>query len=76
MEKVWVEVPKALSLERKCLHCTGQYSILCVPPLRYNTRQIDRVQQRISEPYEHYCFLRDNIEKKKKNTFERENSSV
>jgi len=27
------------------------------------TRQIDRVQRRISEPYEHHC-LKDNIEKK------------
>ena len=32
------------------------------------TRQIDRVQRRISEPYEHHC-LKDNIGKKK--TFER-----
>jgi len=27
-------------------------------------RQIDRVQRRISEPYEHHC-LKDNIEKKR-----------
>jgi len=29
------------------------------------THQIDRVQRRISEPYEHHC-LKDNIEKKRK----------
>jgi len=29
------------------------------------TRQIDRVQRRISEPYEHHC-LKDNIEKKRR----------
>ena len=33
------------------------------------TRQIDRVQRRIYEPYEHHC-LKDNIEKKRK-TFQR-----
>ena len=38
------------------------------------TRQIDRVQRRISKPYEHHC-LKDNIEKKRR-TFVRKNSSV
>ena len=38
------------------------------------TRQIDRVQRRMSEPYEHHC-LKDNIEKKIR-TLLRKNSSV
>jgi len=73
VEIAWVETRITLFLARKRPYCTRlnkyvntqSYVFLIYAFLSQDTttRQINRVQRRISEPYEHHC-LKDNIEKK------------